>query len=321
MGDDLSLFFTYTVLDDSPCPRQSLFQPFKIISAHLGTPLSVDTCRDDASGIAGSLATGEQSPQGDMLKGFRTTGDAHRSRGAGLYGNDRCFLGEKATALSTKHLKSLTEARGHHLWHPKMQWTGNQSWSIRGGRQLITQFPVYEVGHALGRSGLTLSSLLPTVMLQLFLPLHHAEDIIAGDVLRAHFHHHAAVRPPCATVTGTHTVDNHLFGTCGGRYHKSSRAHTERINSPAFYLCDKTILCCRKVFSPALPTVVLYLVYQLRRMFESDTHGNALRLNLYAGSRHRGRNVLWRGRRDRAIPGSLQWQGLLPLRPPPRYWR
>ena len=83
-------------------------------------------------------------------------------------------------------------------------------------------------------------------------------------------------------MRGTHAVDNHLFLVGSGRNDHSTRTHAEGINPTAFDLGDKGIFCRRKVSPSPLTGVVLYLVYQFRRMLQTHANGNTLGLHLYA---------------------------------------
>jgi hypothetical protein len=48
----------------------------QVFCTHLGASFTVDTSRDDATGIAGTLAAGEESVQGDVLQGISIADNA-----------------------------------------------------------------------------------------------------------------------------------------------------------------------------------------------------------------------------------------------------
>ena len=92
-------------------------------------------------------------------------------------------------------------------------------------------------------------------------------------------YHHAGITPGGATITRTHTIYHQLLRSRSSRNHKTTRAHTEAIHTTSIYLSYKTILSCRKILFSTIPVVILYLINELRRMLQSNTHGNTLRLD------------------------------------------
>ena len=102
-------------------------------------------------------------------------------------------------------------------------------------------------------------------------------------IFRMRLHHHARIAPCRTTIARTHTVDHKLFWTRSCRNHKTARTHTETIYAPAIHLGYKTVFGCRQILATTVLVVILYLIDDLRRMLQTDTHRNALRLNLYLG--------------------------------------
>ena len=102
---------------------------------------------------------------------------------------------------------------------------------------------------------------------------------VKNNILWPHLYHHSGIAPFASSVTGRHAVDHNLLpvSSCGDNH--SSGTHAERINASAIYLCHKRILSSRQVLSPTLRRMILYLVDELRRMFQPYTYGNTLRLN------------------------------------------
>mgnify|MGYP007107556669 CR=1 FL=1 len=112
-----------------------------------------------------------------------------------------------------------------------MERTADQAWGITALRQVVAQTIVHEVGHALRWSGLLHVALLPTMLFQDLLEVHHGERILQEGIerygtrlgryrlrrtclywdamlcyifhyiLRMRLHHHARIAPGCATIT------------------------------------------------------------------------------------------------------------------------
>ena len=81
----------------------------QIISALLGTAFAVNTCRDDATGIACSFATRKKSLQAKVHQCFRVAEDAHGTAGTGLDTNHDGHVGEESVTLATKSLEPLLQ--------------------------------------------------------------------------------------------------------------------------------------------------------------------------------------------------------------------
>ena len=175
----------------------------KIFLGGLGTTLAIHSCRHDASGIAGTLATGEEPLDAHMLQGVVVAQDAHGRRGACLGGDEHSLVGEETVAHAAKGLEALLQAATDGLWQPEVEWTGYQARSVGRLGEVIAQAAVHKVGHTLCRRILPHVALLPAVVLYAFLIMHHAQGTIVRtwrqegrvDVIGMQFNHHAAVRP------------------------------------------------------------------------------------------------------------------------------
>ena len=109
------------------------------------------------------------------------------------------------------------------------------------------------------------------------LELHFREQ----KVFRTCFYHHTRVAPFGASVARTHTVDYQLVRTAGCRYDKSTGTHAEAVHSSSVYLLYETVFGGRKVFSSSVFIVILYLVNQHGRVFQSHTDGNSFGFQLH----------------------------------------
>ena len=98
--------------------------------AGFGTAFAVDGSTDDATCIASSFATGKEAFQPHVLEGLSVSKDADGSGGAGLDGDNSCFVGQEAVLLLTPQLESLSKTRADELWQPEMQRARNQAWSV-----------------------------------------------------------------------------------------------------------------------------------------------------------------------------------------------
>ena len=101
-------------------------------------------------------------------------------------------------------------------------------------------------------------------------------------VFRSYLHHHSAVAPTAIAVGRTHAVDDNLLWAAGGRHNKAAGTHAEAIHSPTLYLRHKAVFGCWQPLTAPLPAVVLNLVDEFGRMFQADTNGKPLRLNVDA---------------------------------------
>ena len=102
-----------------------------------------------------------------------------------------------------------------------------------------------------------------------------------GIIFRTDLYHHPRIRPARTPIGRRHPVDNNLLRATRSRNDKPARAHTERIYTSPVCLRNETIFGCRKIFSPALLTMILYLVDQLLGMFQTDSHGNTFCFDRY----------------------------------------
>ena len=144
-----------------------------------------------------------------------------------------------------------------------------------------------KVCHSLCRRSLLHIPLLPTRFLQLFLKTHHAQSILfifTNDlhaILRMHLYNHATVTPCRSTIARTHAIDNNLLFICSCRNDKTTRTHAKTIHPTTINLRHKGIFCSRKILSPTILIMVLYLIYQFTRMFQTHTDSYSLSLYLY----------------------------------------
>ncbi len=185
-------------------------------------------------------------------------------------------------AHASELAEALLQSAAHHIRHPEMQRTGYYSRRIRHFRQVVAQLGVYEVRHSLCRCRLLHVAVYPAVVFKSLLEVHHLQHVVAFYIFGAHLNHHAAVRPLRASVARTHAVHHNLLLVGSGRNDEAARTHAEGINSSAVNLRHEAVLCRRQILASALLAVVLYLVYQLRRMLKSHTHRNALSLKLHS---------------------------------------
>ena len=164
-----------------------------------------------------------------------------------------------------------------------MEGRRDESRRIAAARQIVAESAVHEVGHSLCRGSLFSVALLPAVAFYLFLIVHDTQGIITFNVLWPHLNHHARVRPLTTAIAGTHAVDDNLFLVGSSRNNKAARTHAETIHATPVNLGNKAVFCCRKVFSTSLLRVILYLVYQHGRMFQTHANGYAFGLDFHLG--------------------------------------
>ena len=93
----------------------------KILSAHLSTTLAIDTSRDDATSIAGTLATREETFKADMHQRVAIADDADGTGGARLDTNHHSLVGEKTMTLATESLEAFLQTVADALGHPEME--------------------------------------------------------------------------------------------------------------------------------------------------------------------------------------------------------
>ena len=254
----------------------------EIGGAAVGTALAIDTCGDDASGIACSLATGEKTTQTDVHEGVGGAEDAYGRGGAGFNGNDNCLISKETTALGPKELEALAQAARHMVGHPEMQGRGDETGGIGRAWKVVAEFAVDEIRHALRRGSLPHVALLPAVGLQPLLIIHHLERSVALDILWTQFDHHSTVGPLPATITRTHAVDHYLAvgSSCGDN--KTARTHTEGIDATLIDLGDEGIFGCGEILPPALLVVILYAVDEFGGVLKSHSNRQPLCLDLDA---------------------------------------
>ena len=167
-----------------------------------------------------------------------------------------------------------------------MQRGSQQTGRIRGFGKIERVFLIHEINHPLCRGGLLHPAVQPAKFFQTFLESHQSERRILADrhffvfhqfgiVFRAYLHHHAGIRPAGTTIGRRHSIDYHLAGTTCRRDDETAWTHTKRIDSPSAGLRHKTIFGCRQIVSSTLLTMILYLVDQHLRMFQTDADSNA----------------------------------------------
>ena len=171
------------------------------------------------------------------------------------------------------------------LRHPEMQGRRDESWRITRTGKIVRKTLVYKICHTLSWCRLLAIPLLPTVTFELFLEMHHAQRVVTRDILSAHFNDHTTVRPLTASIARAHAVDNNLFFISSGRNDEPTRTHAERIDSAPVNLGDKRIFRRRQILSASLLIMILYLVNQLRGMFQTYTYRNTLGLDFNLGIR------------------------------------
>ena len=165
----------------------------EILGATVGATLAIHSGRDNASGIACSLATGEETTQTDVHEGVGGAEDAYGGGRAGLYGYHNCLISKESATFVAEELKAFAKTARHMVGHPEMKGRGDESRGIGGTGKIVAEFAVDKVGHALCRGCLTHIALLPTVGLQPLLIVHHLERSVALNILGTQFDHHATV--------------------------------------------------------------------------------------------------------------------------------
>ena len=194
-------------------------------------------------------------------------------------------------SLTAKGLKALLQARSNSLWQPEVQRGRDQSRGIGATRQVKAQLAIDEICHALGRSRLFHVCLLPANPFQLLLIVHHTQHIVTLNILWTHFNYHSAITPLRSTICRTHAVHHDLLRASSSRNDKATRTHAETIDATPLHLSHKRILCGRKPLASTFLVMVLNLIYQLRRMLQSNTYGNTLCFYLYLYFRQIAVNV------------------------------
>ena len=107
------------------------FISFAIFCRSFGTPLAIYTSRDDAAGIASSLAAGEEAAQADMLQGVAVAHDADGCRRAGLHGYHHGVVGQEAMGVAAKLLEAFGQTPGDERGQPEVQGRSNQAGGVR----------------------------------------------------------------------------------------------------------------------------------------------------------------------------------------------
>lgn len=151
---------------------------------HLGTALAVHRCRDDASGVACSLAAGEEAAERDVLEGVALAQYAQGGGGAGFDGQHGGLVGEEAAVATSEGAEGLLEARGDEAGEPEVQRAGQEAGGIAALVEFGAEATVHKVGHALGGGCLAAHGLEPAVALELFLEQEGAEDVVVRVVGR-----------------------------------------------------------------------------------------------------------------------------------------
>ena len=93
----------------------------KILSAHLGATLAIDTGRDDATSIAGTLTTREEAFKTDVHQGFSIADNTDGTAGTRLDTNHHGLIGQEAMTLATECLETFLQTMADRLRHPEMQ--------------------------------------------------------------------------------------------------------------------------------------------------------------------------------------------------------
>ena len=73
-----------------------------VLSRRFGTPFAVNSRRNNAAGIAGTLTAGEETAQADVLQGIALAYDADRRRRACLYGYHHGIVGQEAAGVTAE---------------------------------------------------------------------------------------------------------------------------------------------------------------------------------------------------------------------------
>ena len=102
----------------------------KIRRTALCTALTINSSRDDATSIAGPLATGEETLSNGVHQRLRISQYAHGRRGARLYRYHRSLIGEKTMTGLAKMKKSLLQTLHHHLGQPEMEGRGDKTGGV-----------------------------------------------------------------------------------------------------------------------------------------------------------------------------------------------
>ena len=235
-----------------------IYLVFQILCTHLCTAFTVDTSRDDATGVACALTTGEESLYTDVLQRSEVAGDAHGRRGAGLGGDKYRLVGEKTVTHLAEFLEAFLQTFAHVLRHPEVKGRRYESGGIAALGQVVAQAVVHEVCHALRRSGLLHVALLPARTLQFFLEMHHAQRIVlvAAHVLGACLYDHARVGPLRTAVAGAHAVDHELLLVGSRRNDETAGAHAERVDAASVHLRHEAVLGCRQILAASVARVI-----------------------------------------------------------------
>ena len=88
-------------------------QLLHILRTHFGTALSVHACGNDATSIAGSLTTREETLDADMLQGFTVANDADWGRGASLRRYQYRLIGQETMRILAECLESFLQTLAH----------------------------------------------------------------------------------------------------------------------------------------------------------------------------------------------------------------
>ena len=95
-----------------------------------------------------------------------------------------------------------------------------------------------------------------------------SEIVIALHVFGVHLYHHSRIAPLRATVTGTHAIDDNLFGNPLRRDDKTTGTHAEGVHATAINHRHEIIFGGRRMVALTVFIMILYLVDQLWRVFQ-----------------------------------------------------
>lgn len=109
----------------------------QVLYSHVGATFAVDCCGDNATSVAGSLTTGEETLEADVLQGEIVAENTYRTGGAGLCSYECGFIGQEAMTLTTKGFETFLQTMGNERRHPEVQRAADKSGGIAALREVV----------------------------------------------------------------------------------------------------------------------------------------------------------------------------------------
>ena len=242
----------------------------------LGDAFAVEGGRDDAAGIACSLAGGEEPLHFGVHEADGVARDADGGRGARFDADDHRFVGDEAPHPASEGLQAGPQPLGDEGGQPAVEARGGDARDVGGGGERRRGAAGDEIGDALGGSHLPVAPLAAGQLLELLLEVQAGERaplrLEAGEIREAHLRDEPRIGIGRGAAAGRHTVHDRLGRLGHRRNDEAARAHAEGVDAAAGLLADERVGGGGEVFA-ALGAVVLDAVDESLRVLDADPHG------------------------------------------------